>query len=169
MSQPINITETIDNSQVRSFQIGVFVLCGLCLIMDGFDGQSWGYVAPSLFSEWHMTSAAGRVASFTLTGSLNLFAVPASQGYATYGNTGDNYFESVDRFDRAPYNGGKGNDVYVTRTNADDVSFRDSNAAGASRTCLAPDPRPGSYSDRYQSKRNRYCSGRSARSSARAR
>ena len=66
----INITDTIDNSQVRSFQIGVFVLCGLCLIMDGFDVQSWGYVAPSLFREWHMASAAGRVASFTLTGVL---------------------------------------------------------------------------------------------------
>ena len=66
----INVTDTIDNSQVRSFQIGVFVLCGLCLIMDGFDVQSWGYVAPSLFREWHMASAAGRVASFTLTGVL---------------------------------------------------------------------------------------------------
>jgi AAHS family 4-hydroxybenzoate transporter-like MFS transporter len=67
---PLNITEIVDNSQVRSFQVGIFVLCGLCLIMDGFDVQAWGYVAPSLFSEWHMASAAGRVASFTLTGVL---------------------------------------------------------------------------------------------------
>src|SRR5262245_63795048 len=66
----INITETIDNSQVRSFQIGVFVLCGLCLIMDGFDVQSWGYVAPSLFTEWGIPSAAGRVASVTLIGVM---------------------------------------------------------------------------------------------------
>ena len=49
---PLNITEIVDNSQVRSFQIGIFVLCGLCLIMDGFDVQAWGYVAPSLFAEW---------------------------------------------------------------------------------------------------------------------
>jgi MFS transporter, AAHS family, 4-hydroxybenzoate transporter len=70
VANTINITETVDNSQVHNFQIGVFVLCGLCLIMDGFDVQSWGYVAPSLFSEWHMASAAGRVASFTLTGVL---------------------------------------------------------------------------------------------------
>jgi AAHS family 4-hydroxybenzoate transporter-like MFS transporter len=67
---PLNITEIVDNSHVRSFQIGIFVLCGLCLIMDGFDVQAWGYVAPSLFAEWHMASAAGRVASFTLTGVL---------------------------------------------------------------------------------------------------
>src|SRR5499427_1146461 len=66
----VNITETIDNSQVRSFQIGVFVLCGLCLIMDGFDVQSWGFVAPALFTEWGIKSAAGTVASFTLTGVL---------------------------------------------------------------------------------------------------
>jgi AAHS family 4-hydroxybenzoate transporter-like MFS transporter len=66
----VNITETIDNSQVRSFQIGIFVLCGLCLIMDGFDVQAWGYVAPSLFGEWGIPSAAGRVASITLIGVL---------------------------------------------------------------------------------------------------
>lgn len=69
-SAPLNVTEIVDNSQVRSFQIGIFVLCGLCLIMDGFDVQAWGYVAPSLFAEWNMASAAGRVASFTLTGVL---------------------------------------------------------------------------------------------------
>ena len=67
---PLNITEIVDNSQVRSFQIGIFVLCGLCLIMDGFDVQAWGYVAPSLFAEWGIASAAGRVASFTLMGVL---------------------------------------------------------------------------------------------------
>jgi len=66
----VNITETIDNSTVRPFQIGIFVLCGLCLIMDGFDVQAWGYVAPSLFMEWGIPSAAGRVASVTLIGVL---------------------------------------------------------------------------------------------------
>ncbi len=70
----VNVTETIDNSQVRSFQIGIFVLCGLCLIMDGFDVQSWGFVAPSLFTEWGTKSAAGTVASFTLTGVLHRVA-----------------------------------------------------------------------------------------------
>ena len=66
----VNVTEVVDNSQVRGFQVGVYVLCGLCLIMDGFDVQSWGYVAPSLFAEWGIPSAVGRVASFTLTGVL---------------------------------------------------------------------------------------------------
>jgi len=66
----VNVTETIDNSEVRPFQIGIFVLCGLCLIMDGFDVQSWGFVAPALFTEWGTKSSAGTVASFTLTGVL---------------------------------------------------------------------------------------------------
>ena len=67
---PLNVTEIIDNSKVGSFQISIYVLCGLCLIMDGFDVQAWGYVAPSLFTEWGMASAAGRVASVTLMGVL---------------------------------------------------------------------------------------------------
>jgi AAHS family 4-hydroxybenzoate transporter-like MFS transporter len=66
----LNVTDIIDNSQIRGFQIGIFTLCGLCLIMDGFDVQAWGYVAPSLFGEWGIPSAAGRVASFTLMGVL---------------------------------------------------------------------------------------------------
>jgi AAHS family 4-hydroxybenzoate transporter-like MFS transporter len=69
-ARTVNVTETIDNSTVRPFQIGIFVLCGLCLIMDGFDVQAWGYVAPSLFAEWGIASAAGRVASITLMGVL---------------------------------------------------------------------------------------------------
>ena len=69
-SNTINITETIDKSELRPFQIGVFALCGLCLIMDGFDVQSWGFVAPALFAEWGTKSSAGTVASFTLTGVL---------------------------------------------------------------------------------------------------
>ena len=67
---PLNVTEIIDNSQVGSFQISIYVLCGLCLIMDGFDVQAWGYVAPSLFAEWNMASAVGRVASVTLIGVM---------------------------------------------------------------------------------------------------
>src|SRR5690348_7674119 len=39
----VNISEIIDRSRLGAFQIGVFVLCGLCLIMDGFDVQAMGY------------------------------------------------------------------------------------------------------------------------------
>ncbi len=50
--------------------------------------------------------------SFTLTGSLNLFAVVG--GYTpVYGSSGDNYFEGTPSSNVGTYYGGAGNDVYV--------------------------------------------------------
>jgi AAHS family 4-hydroxybenzoate transporter-like MFS transporter len=66
----IDISRVIDDSRVGGFQLGVYALCGAALIMDGFDVQSWGYVAPSVFAEWQMPSAAGRVGSTALFGLL---------------------------------------------------------------------------------------------------
>jgi MFS transporter, AAHS family, 4-hydroxybenzoate transporter len=56
-SRAVNISETIDNSRFGSFQLGLCILCGLCLIMDGFDVQAMGYVAPVILKEWHVGSA----------------------------------------------------------------------------------------------------------------
>jgi MFS transporter, AAHS family, 4-hydroxybenzoate transporter len=72
MTEPahINIAERIDKSRIGPFQFGIYLLCGLALFMDGFDVQAWGYVAPSVFAEWQMPSAAGRVASAALFGLL---------------------------------------------------------------------------------------------------
>src|SRR5260370_31811886 len=58
MEQTVDISEIIDKSKVGAFQVGVFTLCGLCLIMDGFDVQAMGYVAPALIRDWKITSAA---------------------------------------------------------------------------------------------------------------
>lgn len=66
----IDVAERIEKSPIGSFQLGIYVLCGLALFMDGFDVQAWGYVAPSVFAEWQMASAAGRVASAALFGLL---------------------------------------------------------------------------------------------------
>jgi len=66
----IDVSRVIDDSRVGGFQLGVYALCGSALIMDGFDVQSWGYVAPSVFAEWQMPSAAGRVGSTALFGLL---------------------------------------------------------------------------------------------------
>jgi AAHS family 4-hydroxybenzoate transporter-like MFS transporter len=63
-STQVNVTETIDNSGIGTFQIGLFVLCALCLIMDGFDVQAVGYVGPALIREWHITARElGQVAA----------------------------------------------------------------------------------------------------------
>ena len=53
----VNITEAIGNSSLGSFQLGLCILCGLCLIMDGFDVQAMGYVAPAILKEWHVSNA----------------------------------------------------------------------------------------------------------------
>ena len=66
----LNVAEQIDNSKVGSFQVGIFVLCAICLMLDGFDVQAIGYVAKSLFADWQIPNAAGRVVSSTLVGIL---------------------------------------------------------------------------------------------------
>ena len=47
-----------------SFQIGVLILCGVCLMLDGFDVQAIGYVAPAIKHDWHISDPVlGRVVS----------------------------------------------------------------------------------------------------------
>jgi len=42
---------------LRPHQIWIFTLCGLCLIMDGFDVQAIGYVAPAIITDWKIANA----------------------------------------------------------------------------------------------------------------
>jgi len=58
MSPPVDITDRIDNSPVGALQVSTFALCLLCLIMDGFDVQALGYVAPEIVRAWKIPSAA---------------------------------------------------------------------------------------------------------------
>src|SRR3984885_6181483 len=53
----VNISEVVGNSSFGGFQLGLCILCGLCLIMDGFDVQAMGYVAPVILKEWHVPNA----------------------------------------------------------------------------------------------------------------
>src|SRR5439155_7498884 len=55
---PINVAELIDNSRVGALQISTFAICLLCLIMDGFDVQALGYVAPEIVRGWQIANAA---------------------------------------------------------------------------------------------------------------
>ena len=48
----VDVEALIDRSRIGRFQIGLLILCGFCLIMDGFDVQAMGYVAPALIAEW---------------------------------------------------------------------------------------------------------------------
>src|SRR5882672_11729256 len=54
----IDISDLIDKSTITSFQVGIFILCTVCLLMDGFDLQSLGYVAPAVVQDFKIPSAA---------------------------------------------------------------------------------------------------------------
>src|SRR3954471_621506 len=53
----INVADVIDRNKLSAFQIGLFVLCGACLIMDGFDVQAVGYVGPAIIQDWKIPPA----------------------------------------------------------------------------------------------------------------
>ncbi len=54
MARTVNISTAIDSSEIGRYQIGFFLICGLCLLMDGFDIQAVGYVAPAIIQDWHI-------------------------------------------------------------------------------------------------------------------
>jgi AAHS family 4-hydroxybenzoate transporter-like MFS transporter len=61
----------VDTDRVGAFQISIFILCALCLIVDGFDVQAMGYVAPALLQDWQIPAAAlGPVFGAALFGIL---------------------------------------------------------------------------------------------------
>ena len=47
----IDISALIDESPVGSFQIGILLLLGLTVILDGFDVQAIGYIAPAVIND----------------------------------------------------------------------------------------------------------------------
>jgi len=67
----IKIEEWINRSPIGTFRIRLFLLCAICLIFDGFDVQSMGYVAPAITSDWGLPKAAlGPVFSAGLLGLM---------------------------------------------------------------------------------------------------
>lgn len=54
----VDVADVIDRSRLGAFQIRLFVLCALCLIMDGFDVQVIGFLAPEITRDWQVTSDA---------------------------------------------------------------------------------------------------------------
>lgn len=54
----VNVADVIDGSSLGPLQAATFAICLACLIMDGFDVQALGYVAPALVRDWNIRSAA---------------------------------------------------------------------------------------------------------------
>jgi AAHS family 4-hydroxybenzoate transporter-like MFS transporter len=48
MDRAATINEIIDQRPLSSFQITTMVLCGMVIVLDGFDTQSIGFLAPSI-------------------------------------------------------------------------------------------------------------------------
>lgn len=55
---PKTVQELIDSRPLSAFQIRTILLCGLVVLLDGFDTLAIGYVAPFLAKEWHLSKAA---------------------------------------------------------------------------------------------------------------
>jgi MFS transporter, AAHS family, 4-hydroxybenzoate transporter len=69
-AQTLKISDILDERPVSSLQCRVFVLCSLVALMDGFDTQAIGYVAPLLAAAVHTPiSAFGLVFSAALAGA----------------------------------------------------------------------------------------------------
>jgi MFS transporter, AAHS family, 4-hydroxybenzoate transporter len=67
----VNVVELVDRSKLHPIQILVLVLCGLCMVMDGFDVQAMSYVAPALLKEWNVAKPElGLVFSAGLVGVM---------------------------------------------------------------------------------------------------
>lgn len=53
----LNVSGIIDNSRIRRLHVVVFSLCALCMIIDGFDTQALGFVAPAIIQDWKISPA----------------------------------------------------------------------------------------------------------------
>ena len=54
----VNVTDLVDGRGLGRYQLWVFALLATCLVMDGFDVQAMGYVAPAIIREWGIPNAA---------------------------------------------------------------------------------------------------------------
>jgi MFS family permease len=68
---PMDPIAFIDAQPIGGFQIRLLLICATVLLLDGFDAQAMGYVAPKLANEWNLSkSALGPVFSASLFGLM---------------------------------------------------------------------------------------------------
>jgi AAHS family 4-hydroxybenzoate transporter-like MFS transporter len=54
MTRALTVSEILDHRPLSRMQISTFLLCGVVLILDGFDAQSLGFLAPSMAKSLHI-------------------------------------------------------------------------------------------------------------------
>ena len=70
-SSVVDIASLIDTHPLSSFQIWIMVLIAGVVVMDGFDVQTIGFVAPALTQDWHIDpTALGPIFGAALLGML---------------------------------------------------------------------------------------------------
>ncbi|NML44161.1 MFS transporter [Ramlibacter sp. G-1-2-2] len=57
-NKQIDVPALIDGARLGAFQVLAITLCGLALLMDGFDIQMIGFVAPAIVQDWNIDKAA---------------------------------------------------------------------------------------------------------------
>jgi AAHS family 4-hydroxybenzoate transporter-like MFS transporter len=78
----VDVAEFIDSRGLGRFQIAVFILFGLFIVMDGFDVQAMGYVAPAVIDDWGIENSA-------LTGAFTSGLIGLFVGAIVFGMAGD--------------------------------------------------------------------------------
>nr|WP_175165426.1 MFS transporter [Paraburkholderia fynbosensis] len=81
----VDIPAVIDASPLSRFQIAILILVGLTVVIDGFDVQAMGFVAPAIIQAWGVNKAAfgpifGAGLLGMLLGSLSLSVVADKLG-----------------------------------------------------------------------------------------
>ncbi len=56
-AQTIDISSVIDNNRLSRSQLWILIMVGITVVMDGFDVQSMGYVAPAIIADWGVSKA----------------------------------------------------------------------------------------------------------------
>jgi AAHS family 4-hydroxybenzoate transporter-like MFS transporter len=62
------IRPLIDSAPIGAFQFGIFVVCGLIALVDGFDNQAIAFAAPAIAAAWNVSAS-----SFGLAFGIGLF------------------------------------------------------------------------------------------------
>jgi AAHS family 4-hydroxybenzoate transporter-like MFS transporter len=55
MARPPTVNEIIDQRSMGPYQIWTMALCGMVIVLDGFDTQSIGFLAPSMADTLHVS------------------------------------------------------------------------------------------------------------------
>lgn len=67
----LDLQQAIDGQAFNKYHLRVLVLCALSVLMDGFDAQAMGFVAPTLSAEWNISRGAlGPILTAGLVGML---------------------------------------------------------------------------------------------------